>query len=113
MTAITDRLAVEIGAALQDADGVVRLYPPAGRIPLLATATAALQTAAGQPQPLVAVTRDGDTLLVRAALGISSDVTPAALLRELTHTIRGHLTTVEPGTADTARIDLTVVRITP
>lgn len=112
MTTTTESVAATVAAVLRDTDGVVRLYPPSGKIPLLATAAAALQEVRGQVQPLVAVTAADGIMLIRAALGINGDVIPAVLLRELTNTIRSHLASTDPILADTARIDLTIVHIT-
>lgn len=112
MTTTAESVAATVAAVLRDTDGVVRLYPPSGKIPLLATAAAALQEARGQVQPLVAVTAADGSMLIRAALGISGNALPAVLLRELTDSIRRHLAGTDPVLADTARIDLTIVHIT-
>lgn len=111
MTVTTDALAVSIEALLRGTSGVVRLYPPAGKVPLLAGAVAAVQAATGQPQPLVAVSEDTSGATIRASLGITADVVPVVLLRELTAAIRSRLEGAEPAAAPGARIDLTVVHI--
>jgi hypothetical protein len=114
-----DAFSMSIVTMIRATPGVVQLYPPAGHIPLLSGAIAALRNAAGGTPDLVAVdATDGRITAVRASIGIDTTVTPALVLQQLCTSIRhllaDHLSgTTDPldDTADQPLITLTIARV--
>lgn len=114
-----DAFAMSIATMIRATPGVVQLYPPAGHVPLLSGAIAALQTVVGRTSDLVAVdVTDGRIAAVRASIGIDTTVTPTLVLQQLCASIRYLLAdhysgAIDPlgGAAGQPLITLTIARV--